>query len=67
MVQAKSDREESENIHSAVSPQQCREIERKMGWTLKEIRPTSDPILKVDCIFSGEQTSFQDLWKDYQD
>jgi len=33
---------------------------RKYGWTLKAIRLTRDPILKVDCVFEGKQTSFED-------
>ncbi|MBD2184822.1 hypothetical protein H6S82_01125 [Planktothrix sp. FACHB-1355] len=49
-----------ENIHSATDPQKCRDMERKYGWKLKAIKPTSDPILKVDCVFEGEQTSFED-------
>lgn len=49
-----------ENVHSATDPQKCREMEQKYGWTLKTIRQTRDPILKVDCVFYGEQTSFED-------
>jgi hypothetical protein len=58
---------DAENVHSAVSPKKCREMEKKYGWPLKDIRPNSDPILKVDCVFYGEQTSFQEMWGDYQD
>jgi hypothetical protein len=49
-----------ENIHSATDPEKCRDMERKYGWELKEIKPTRDPILKVNCVFTGEQTSFED-------
>ncbi|MDY6781242.1 MAG: hypothetical protein SW833_01575 [Cyanobacteriota bacterium] len=56
-----------ENIHGATDPKKCRGMEKKYGWTLKEIRPNPDPILKVNCVFYGEQTSFQDMWGDYQD
>jgi hypothetical protein len=35
-------------------------MEQKYGWKLKAIKPTLDPILKVDCVFHGEQTSFED-------
>jgi hypothetical protein len=49
-----------ENVHSATDPQKCREMEQKYGWKLKAIKPTRDPILKVDCVFHGEQTSFED-------
>jgi hypothetical protein len=62
-----SDKDESENIHSAVSSEKCYEMEEKYGWQLKDIRPTFDAILKVDCVFYGEQTSFQDMWYDHQD
>jgi hypothetical protein len=44
----------------ATDPQKCREMEQKYGWKLKAIKPTRDPILKVDCVFHGEQTSFED-------
>ena len=50
----------SDNVHSATDPQKCRNMERKYGWKLKRVKPTRDPILKVDCIFDGEQTSFED-------
>ncbi len=51
---------DQENIHSATDPDKCRDMERKYGWELKNIRPTRNPILKVDCVFYGEQTSFED-------
>lgn len=56
-----------ENIHGATDPKKCYEMESKYGWKLKRIRPTQDSILKVNCIFYGEQTSFQDMWYDHQD
>lgn len=49
-----------ENIHSVTDPDKCRDMERKYGWELKEIKPTRDPTLKVNCVFYGEQTSFED-------
>jgi hypothetical protein len=49
-----------ENVHSATDPQKCREMAKKYHWKLKTIRPTKDKILKVDCVFDGEQTSFED-------
>lgn len=51
---------EQENVHGATDPQKCREMERKYGWKLKRIKPTKDKVLKVDCVFEGEQTSFED-------
>jgi hypothetical protein len=48
------------NIHSATAPEQCREMEQKYGWKLVEVRQTQDKILKVDCVFEGEQTTFED-------
>ena len=47
-----------ENIHSATSPQKCRDMERRYGWQLKTIRKTPNSILKVDCVFYGQQSSF---------
>jgi hypothetical protein len=49
-----------ENIHAASSPQKCFEMAQKYGWQLKVIRKTRDRILKVDCVFYGKQTSFED-------
>lgn len=48
------------NIHSATSKKQCVEMGRRNGWKLRDVQPTTDPILEVDCIFEGEQTSFED-------
>jgi hypothetical protein len=64
-IQSESD--EPENVHSATSPDKCYEMEDKYGWQIKDIRPTKNSILKVDCVFYGEQTSFQDLWYDDRD
>lgn len=52
--------DQTENIHSATDPEKCREMARKYGWVLKRIKLTRDPILKVDCVFQGQQTSFED-------
>lgn len=49
-----------QNIHSVTRPELCEEIGKKYGWELIEVRETNDPILEVDCIFEGEQTSFED-------
>ena len=50
----------SENIHGATDPGQCQEMGRLNGWKLKRVKPTKDRILKADCVFEGEQTSFED-------
>lgn len=49
-----------ENIHAATSPKKCFEMEQKYKWKIKDIRKTRDSILKVDCVFYGKQTSFED-------
>ncbi|HBL14138.1 MAG TPA: hypothetical protein DD379_22660 [Cyanobacteria bacterium UBA11162] len=49
-----------ENVHAAVDPEKCKDMERRYGWRLKRIKRTPNPILKVDCIFYGPQTSFED-------
>ena len=51
---------DKKNIHAATDPEKCWEMKRKYGWNLVEIRLTKDKILKVDCVFEGEQTSFED-------
>ena len=30
------------------------------GWKLRRVEFTGRPILEVDCVFDGEQTSFED-------
>ena len=54
------ERENQENIHAATDRQKCIEMGKRYGWKLKRVKPTDDPVLKVDCIFYGEQTSFED-------
>jgi hypothetical protein len=54
-----ADVDEGENRHSAASPKYCKDMEKKYGWKLKRVEPNNDPILPVDCIFKGKQTSFQ--------
>ncbi|MCC3439567.1 hypothetical protein [Microcoleus sp. PH2017_05_CCC_O_A] len=58
---------ELENIHSVTDPEKCREMERRYDWKLKKIKVNKGLPLEIDCIFHGEQTSFQDFWYDYQD
>ena len=48
------------NVHSVTDPDLCESMGKKHGWKLLEVVPTKDPILKADCIFEGEQTSFED-------
>lgn len=49
-----------ENAHAATSPKQCEKMGDRNGWRLKRVEPTKDQTLKVNCIFYGEQTSFED-------
>lgn len=50
----------AENIHGATDKEQCKIMGKRNGWRLKRIQKTKDPILKVDCVFYGEQTTFED-------
>lgn len=59
MDKAKQGKEEL-NKHSAVSASDCKRMARRNGWKLRGVVPTNDAILKVDCIFAGKQTSFED-------
>lgn len=52
--------DQEENIHSATDPEKCWEMGRKYNWRVKRIEPTRDRLLKVDCVFYGKQTSFED-------
>jgi hypothetical protein len=58
---------EQENRHSATSASDCEKMAQNHNWELKRVEPTEDRILKVDCVFKGPQTSFQDDWYDHQD
>jgi hypothetical protein len=58
--QQNQNQQPSENVHAATDPEKCEEMAERYNWELREVRPTSDPILKVDCVFEGEQTSFED-------
>ena len=60
MNEGKEQSKSQENVHAAVTPQACAEMGNRYKWKLKRVRPTGDPILKVNCIFEGEQTSFED-------
>lgn len=58
--QDQQDQQPAENVHAATDPQKCIEMGQRYGWKLLGWRLTNDPILKVDCVFEGEQTSFED-------
>jgi hypothetical protein len=62
-----NDDTKEENRHSATSASDCEKMAQNHNWELKRVEPTEDRILKVDCIFKGPQTSFQDDWYDHQD
>jgi hypothetical protein len=53
-----------ENRHSATDAQQCQIMAKLNGWKLLYVEPNGSQILKVDCIFEGEQTSFAIREKD---
>ncbi|MBE9125449.1 MULTISPECIES: hypothetical protein [unclassified Coleofasciculus] len=57
----------NENIHAAASEEDCEEMGKKYGWKLMEVRNNGDKTLPKDCVFEGEQNSFQDMWHDHQD
>lgn len=62
-----NDDTKEENRHSATSASDCEKMAQHHNWELKRVEPTEDRILKVDCVFKGPQTSFQDDWYDHQD
>jgi hypothetical protein len=62
-----NDDTKEENRHSATSASDCQKMAQNHNWELKRVEPTEDRILKVDCVFKGPQTSFQDDWYDHQD
>lgn len=60
MSQVVKQSDNGENIHAATEPEQCEKMADRNNWNLKRVEPTQDPILKVNCVFDGEQTSFED-------
>jgi hypothetical protein len=62
-----NDDTKEENRHSATSASDCEKMAQNHNWELKRVEATEDRILKVDCVFKGPQTSFQDDWYDHQD
>ena len=58
--QVEQEPSEEENVHSATDPDKCWDMGHKYNWRLKRIEQTCDRILKVNCVFYGEQTSFED-------
>lgn len=56
----KKKKRDIENVHAAASDEYCEEMGKKYGWKLIETRNNGDKILPKDCVFEGEQTSFED-------
>ncbi|HBL15108.1 MAG TPA: hypothetical protein DD379_27695 [Cyanobacteria bacterium UBA11162] len=61
MVDTHSTPEEPEETswHCVTERWRCREMEKKYGWKLLNVEPTSGTTLKYKCIFEGE-TKFPD-------
>jgi hypothetical protein len=62
-----NDDTKEENRHSATSASDCQKMGQNHNGVWKRVEPTEDRILKVDWVFKGPQTSFQDDWYDRQD
>ena len=60
MAKSEDAPKKQKNVHAATDPEKCREMAKKYGWELLSIRPTGDPVLRVECVCLGEQTSFKD-------
>ncbi|XGB42132.1 MAG: hypothetical protein LVS60_18540 [Nodosilinea sp. LVE1205-7] len=54
------DRTLYQNRHCKRSPMRRCGCDLTQGWKLQRVKPTRDPILRVDCVVEGEQTSFED-------
>jgi hypothetical protein len=54
------DSEQEFNRHFATSREQCIKMGKLNGWKFVKAKPSKfpDSILKVECFFEGEQTSF---------
>ena len=53
-------KQKPENRHGAASPEDCENMGNRNGWKLRRVEFTGRPVLEVDCVFDGEQTSFED-------
>lgn len=50
---------EDENRHAATDPECCEKMQSKYGFgELLAVEKTGHPILKVECVFEGPQTTF---------
>jgi hypothetical protein len=50
---------DKENRHAVSDADLCEKMRIKYGFgNLKTIEPTKDPILKCECVFEGEQVTF---------
>lgn len=58
---------DNENVHAAVTKQDCKNMGKRNQWELLRIDENGDSIMPYDCVFEGKQTSFQDTWHDNQD
>ena len=63
MAQENQNRD-SENVHYAASEEDCRRMEVRQGWRLKRTERVGNGILSTQCVFDGEQTSFDSESKD---
>lgn len=52
---------QEENRHAVTEPDLCRKMARKYDWRLKRIERTPIRDLPYECVFEGEQTSFEDI------
>lgn len=51
----------STNKHWVTDPQKCEEMGRRNGWELIDVKVREpNEVLSTECIFAGEQTSFED-------
>lgn len=57
---------ETENVHGAATPADCRKMAQRNKWKLKDIvKAAGGMALGVDCVFEGPQTSFMDeTWQE---
>ena len=62
MTEEESDHEKPVNRHFATDKEQCKKMGKLNGWKFVKAKPSKipDPILKVECFFEGEQTSFME-------
>jgi hypothetical protein len=54
-------KQQETNRHAVTDPELCEEMAQKYGWNLLGVEETGVKDLPYDCVFEGQQISFEDM------